>query len=141
MIKQIRKVFAILLIASCVVTIIPNTVKAEEITEDNDLQPCLTILDTVSLYLEDSNGKAVVSGFVTADTDATKVSLSYTLQKYSNGKWSTVNNEIKSSNSDFLNFSMSYTVGSGKYRVIGTAHAYIGTKHESLSVTGNTVTF
>lgn len=134
--KQLKRLCAILVIVS-VCTTIPNMVKAEEI----ETAPILTILDTASLYLEDSNGKALISGYITADTSATKTTMNYQLQKYSNGSWTTVNSGTKSANDDKLVFNISYTVSSGKYRVIGTAYAYIGTKKESLSITGNSVTF
>lgn len=139
--KQLKKVCAMVLIASCIGTIIPTTIKAEERIEDNGVQPILTILDTVCLYLEKSGEEAVISGLITADPDATKVCMQFMLQKYSNGSWTTVYSSTKISKGSVLNFSTSYTAGSGKYRVSGIAYAYIGTKTESLSVLGNSVTF
>lgn len=135
--KQLKRLCAILLIISSVCTILPATIKAEE----TETAPILTIIDTASLYLEKSNGKALITGYISADTSATKTTMHYELQKYTSGSWSTVNSWTKTANDDVLAFSTSYAVGSGKYRVVGTAYAYIGTKKESLSITGNSVTF
>lgn len=135
--KGLKKLYTILLIAISVCTMMPATTKAEE----TEVAPILTILDTVSIYLEESNGKALITGYITADTSATKTTMHYELQKYSSGTWKTVNSWTKTANDDVLVFSSTYAVGTGKYRVIGTAYAYIGTKKESLAVTGNSVTF
>lgn len=135
--KQLKRICAMLLIITSVCTVLPATIKAEEA----ETTPILTILDSASLYLEKSNGKALITGYISADTSATKTTMHYELQKYTSGSWNTVNSWTKTANDDVLAFSTSYAVGSGKYRVVGTAYAYIGTQKESLSITGNSVTF
>lgn len=87
-----------------------------------------------TLYIEDSrsdltisSGQAQVSSHIMGRSDVTKVKIVARLQKYENGKWTTIKTYTKTSNSSFASLSETYSVTKGyTYRVSNTLTAYCG---------------
>lgn len=137
--KYSKRLCVLVLLCSIFATNIPTTTYAEEVVVDEP-QPYLNIIRTVTISLTKNGSKAEASGSLSADFDATRVTMHCDLQRYTGGMWKVVTSWTETSTNSMLGFSKSYSVGSGKYRVKGTAYAYIGTQKESLQFTSNTLT-
>ncbi|MDP4120309.1 MAG: hypothetical protein Q8876_04530 [Bacillota bacterium] len=72
----------------------------------------------------DSAGKADCVGSVDSSSTSYKTSLTVSLQKYANSKWSTIKSWSDSGPGRGLIVENYYYVGSGRYRVCSTAKVY-----------------
>lgn len=137
--KNIKKLLTLVLLCSICAANVPATIYAEEVAADEP-QPYLNIIKTVSISLTKNGSKAEATGYTSASFDATRINMYCELQRYTGGTWKLVTSWTANAADSIVSFSKTFSVGSGKYRVKGTAYAYIGTQKESLQFTSNTLT-
>jgi len=87
-------------------------------------------------------GKAYVDGETLADTNATSVYISASLQQYRNGSWVVVMSWSNSQNGSYVNLSKTWYVTSGyTYRLVTCHTTYFSGGSESTTLTSRNVSY
>lgn len=133
-----RKIFAcasMFLVISAFIGI-PLTQSAVAVTiADSKLSPCALYITQSKAELTFSDSTATIFAFVKSTPGrSTKATIKATLQKYSNGMWTNVQNWSNSSSSYSVILSKTKTVSFGTYRVKAVIKVYQNGSWESKTI-------
>jgi len=105
-------------------------------------QPCYQYVDRVTASLSITQGTAAASVKVRdADGDASRISCTMHLQKYSEGSWHNIKRWSQNTKSHRLTMSHTKTVSKGKYRIRAIVKAYKGNTREKIIKYSKTVSY